>query len=38
MMQSNRDSARAVLSRVVKREPNHEQARELLNQVGGLEL
>lgn len=38
LMQGNRDSARVVLSRVVKREPNNTQARELLNEAGGQEL
>lgn len=38
LMTGNRDSARAVLSRVVKREPNNVQARQLLNEAGGQEL
>ncbi|MGA1197688.1 MAG: tetratricopeptide repeat protein, partial [Candidatus Latescibacterota bacterium] len=38
LMQGNRDSARVVLSRVVQREPNNSQARELLNEAGGQEL
>ena len=38
LMKGNRDSARAVLSRVVQREPNNVQARELLNEAGGQEL
>jgi len=38
LMQGNRDSARVVLSRVVTREPNNSQARELLNEAGGQEL
>ncbi|MBT4138196.1 MAG: ammonia-forming cytochrome c nitrite reductase subunit c552 [Candidatus Latescibacteria bacterium] len=38
LMQGNRDSARVILSRVVKREPNNVEARELLNEAGGQEL
>jgi Tfp pilus assembly protein PilF len=37
-MQGYRDSARVVLKRVVRREPNNGQARDLLKQLGGREL
>ena len=37
MMLGQRDSARAVLSRVVQREPGNAQARTLLNRAGGAE-